>query len=147
MMGRMILWAPLAEMIVPNLIGSDTSAQVRPSAADQLTTVALLGSGPPKKKCIVLASKCKQHAPSDQVTTELFPHQAPHCSLGLVAVKLAFGRLFEALQHLTQAVKINTSAGADTQLAKRLRAPSMRKMLASKYVTVLTCALLLANFS
>jgi hypothetical protein len=143
----MILWAPLAEMIVPNLIGSDTSAQVRPSAADQLTTVAPLGSGPPKKKCIVLASKCKQHAPSDQVTTELFPHQAPHCSLGLVAVKLAFGRLFEALQHLTQAVKINTSAGADTQLAKRLRAPSMRKMLASKYVTVLTCALLLANFS
>jgi hypothetical protein len=81
------------------------------------------------------------------VTTGLFPHHAPRCSLGLVAVKLVFGCLFEALQHLTQAAKINTSAGADTQPTKRLRAPSLRRMLAPKYVTVLTCALLLVNFS
>jgi hypothetical protein len=62
----------------------------------------------------MLASKRKQHVPSDQVTTELFLHHAPHCSLGLIAVKLIFGRLFEALQRLTKAVTINTSAGADT---------------------------------
>jgi hypothetical protein len=49
--------APSAEPIVPNLIGSDTAAQVRPSAADKLTTTAPLGSCPPKKKCLVLASK------------------------------------------------------------------------------------------
>jgi hypothetical protein len=139
--------APSTEPIVPNLIGSSTTAQVHPPAADQLTTTTPLGSGPPKKKRLVLASKCKQNAPSDQVTTELFPHHAPRCSLGLVAVKLAFGHIFEALQRLTQAAKINTSAGADTQPAKRLRAPSMRRMLALKYVTVLTCALLLVNFS
>jgi hypothetical protein len=41
--------------------------------------------------------------------TKLFPHHAPHCSLGLVAVKLVFGHLFEALQRLTQAAQINTS--------------------------------------
>jgi hypothetical protein len=121
--------------------------QVHPSVADQFTTAAPLGSGHPKKKCIVLASKRKQHAPSDQVTTELFLHHAPYCSLGLVVVRLVFGRLFKALQHLTQATKINTSARADTQPAKRLWALPMRRMLAPKYVTVLTCALLLVIFS
>jgi hypothetical protein len=95
----------------------------------------------------VLASKCKQHVPSDQVTTELFLHHAPHCSLSLLTVKLVFGCLFEALQRLTHAAMINTSAGADTQPAKRLQVPSMRKMLTPKYVTVLTCALLFAIFS
>jgi hypothetical protein len=56
--------APSAESIVPNLIGSGTVAQLRLSAADQLTTAAPLGSDPPKKKCLVLTSKCKQPAPS-----------------------------------------------------------------------------------
>jgi hypothetical protein len=106
--------APLAEPIVPHLIRSSTAVQVRPFAANQLTITAPLGSGPPKKKHLVLTSKRKQSTPSDQVTTELFPHHAPHCSLGLVAVKLVFWRLFEALQHLTQAAMINTSAGVDT---------------------------------
>jgi hypothetical protein len=118
-----------------------------PSAADQLRTAAPLDNGPPKKKRPVLASKCKQPAPFDQVTTELFPHLVPHCSPGSVAVKLIFGRLFEALQCLTQAVKIDTSTGADTQPTKRIRVPPMRKILVPRYVTVLTCALLLVTFS
>jgi hypothetical protein len=139
--------APSAEPIDPNLIGSSTAAQVCYSAADQLTTAAPLGNGPPKKKRLVLASKRKQHAPVDQVTTELFSHHAPHCSLGLVTVKLIFGCLFEALQRLTQTAKINTSARTDTQPAKGLWALPMRRMLTPKYITVLTCALLLVNFS
>jgi hypothetical protein len=139
--------ASSAESIVPDLIGSGTVAQVRPSAADQLTTTAPLGSGPPKKKRLMLASKRKQRVPSDQVTTELFPHHAPRCSLGLVAVKLVFGHLFEALQHITQATGIDTSAGADTQPVKRLRVPLMQRMLTSRYVIVLTCPLLLVNLS
>jgi hypothetical protein len=138
--------APLTQPIVPNLIGSNTAVQVRPSAVDQLTSAAPLGSDPLKKKHLVLASKRKQHAPSDHVTTEVFPHHIPHCFPGLVAVRLVFRRLFEALQCPTQAAKIDTSAGADTQPAKRLRAPSMRKVLAPRYVTVLTCALLLVTF-
>jgi hypothetical protein len=139
--------APSTEPIVPNLIGSITTAQVRPSTVDQLTITAPLGSSPPKKKCLVLASKCKQSAPSNQVITELFPHYVPCCSLGLVTTKLVFGCLFEALQCLTQAAKIDTSVGANTQPAKRLRAPPMRKMLVPGYVIVLTCALLLVTFS
>jgi hypothetical protein len=74
------------------------------------------------------------------VTTELFPHHAPHSSPGLGEVKLVFERLFEALQHPAQAAQIDTSAGADTQPAKRLRALPMRKML-------VTCGLLLVTFS
>jgi hypothetical protein len=83
--------APSAEPTVPNLIGSGMVEQVRPSAADQLTTAAHLGSGQPKKKHIVLVSKRKQRAPSDQVTTELFPYHVPRSPLGLVTVKLVLG--------------------------------------------------------
>jgi hypothetical protein len=83
--------APSAEPIASNLIGSDMAAQVHPSAADQLTTTAPLGISPLKKKHLVLASKRKQPAPSDQMTTELLPHHAPRSSPGLVEVKLVFG--------------------------------------------------------
>jgi hypothetical protein len=95
----------------------------------------------------VLASKRKQHAPSDQVTTILFPHHAPRSSSGLIEVKLVFKRLFEALQHPTQAAQMDTSARVDTRPAKRLWALPMRKMLAVRYITVLTWALLLVTFS
>jgi hypothetical protein len=139
--------APSAEPIVPTPIGSGMAAQVHPSAADRVTTAAPSGSGPPKKKRLVHASKRKQPALSDQVTTKLFPPHAPHCSLGLVAVKLVFGHLFEALQRLTQAAKIDASAGADTQPAKKLRALPMKRMLAPRYVAVLTYALLLVHLS
>jgi hypothetical protein len=139
--------APPAEPIVPDLIGSDTAAQVHPFAVHQLTTAAPLGSGPPKNKRLVFASKRKQPAPSDQVTTELFPHHVPRCSLGLVAVKLIFRCQFEVLQCLTQAARIDTSVGANTQPVKRLRMSLMRRMITPRYVTVLTFALLLVNLS
>jgi hypothetical protein len=139
--------APSSELTAPNHIGSGMATQVRPSAADQLTTATPLGSSPSKKKHLVLASMRKQPAPSDQVTTELFPHHAPRSSLGLVEVKLVFRCLFEALQHSAQAAQMDTSAGADTQPAKRLQVLPMRKMLATRYITVLTCALLLVTFS
>jgi hypothetical protein len=83
--------APSAVSTIPNLIGSGIAEQVRPFAADQLTTVAPLDNGQPKKKRLVLVFKRKQHAPSDQVTTELFPHHVPQSPLSLVAVKLVFG--------------------------------------------------------
>jgi hypothetical protein len=139
--------APSAEPIAPNLIRSGMAAQVLPSVVDQLMTAAPLGSGYPKKKCLVLVSKHKQHVSSDQVTTELFPHHAPRRSLGLVVARLIFRRLFEAFQCLTQAARTDTSAGADTQPAKRLWVPPMRRMLAPRYVIVLTCALLFVNLS
>jgi hypothetical protein len=139
--------APSVEPTVPNLIGSGMAEQVHPSTADQLTTAAPLGNTQPKKKRFVLISKRKHHAPSDQVTTELFQHHVPRSPLGLVAVKLIFGCLFEAFQRLTQAARTDTSAGADTQPAKRLRAPSMRRMLAPRYVTILICTLLFVNLS
>jgi hypothetical protein len=57
--------APSSEPVVSNLTGSGPVAQVHPSVADQLITAAPLGSGPPKKKRLVLASKHKQHVSSD----------------------------------------------------------------------------------
>jgi hypothetical protein len=65
-------------------------AQVLHSAADQLMITAPLGSGHPKKKYLALVSKRKQHASSDQVIIELFPHHAPRHSLGLFVVRLPF---------------------------------------------------------
>jgi hypothetical protein len=116
--------------------------QVCPSIADQFTTAAPLGNDQLKRKHLVLVSKHKQHAPSDQVITELFPHHVPRSPLGLV-----FGRLFEAFQHLSQAARTDTSARADTQSAKRLRTPPMRRMLMPRYVTILICTLLFVNLS
>jgi hypothetical protein len=82
--------APSARPTVPSLIGCGMVAQVLPSAVDQFTTAAPLGSGHPKKKCLVLFSKRKHPASSDQVATELFPHHAPRRSLGLVVKRLIF---------------------------------------------------------
>jgi hypothetical protein len=56
---------PSAELTVPILIRSGLAERVRPSAANQLTTTAPLGSGQSKKKHLVLISKRKQSAPSD----------------------------------------------------------------------------------
>jgi hypothetical protein len=51
--------APSSEPTAANLTRSNTAAQVCPSAVDQLTTAAPLGSGPSKKKRRVLTSKRK----------------------------------------------------------------------------------------
>jgi hypothetical protein len=95
----------------------------------------------------MLVSKHKQHVSSDLVTTELFPHHAPQHSLGLVAARLVFWRLFEVFQCLAQTARADTSVGADTQAAKRLRVLPMRRMLTLSYVTVLTRALLFVILS
>jgi hypothetical protein len=95
----------------------------------------------------MLVSKHKQLAPSDQVTIKLLPHHVPQSPLSLVVVKLVFGHLFEAFQCPSQAARTNTSVGADTQLAKRLRAPLMRRMLTPRYVMILICTLLFVNLS
>jgi hypothetical protein len=139
--------APSAESTVPRLIGFCMAVQVLPSTANQLTTAAPSGSGHPKKKRLVLVFKSKQHVSSDQVTTEFFPHHATWRSLGLVAARLVFWRLFEVFQRHAQADKTNTSARADTQPTKRLWAPPMRRILAPRYVIVLTCAFLFVTLS
>jgi hypothetical protein len=82
--------APSADLTVSNLTGSGMAAQILPSVVDKLTTTAPLGNGHPNKKRLVLVSKRKQYASSDQVTTELFLPHAPRRSLGLVAVRLVF---------------------------------------------------------
>jgi hypothetical protein len=138
---------PSTDQTVPNLIGFGMAVQVLPSAVNQLTTVAPLGSGHSNKKPLVLVSKRKQHVSSDQVTTELFSYHAHRCSLDLVVARLIFWHLFEAFKCLAQAARIDTSVGADTQPDKRLRAPLMRRMLAPRYMTILTCALLFVNLS
>jgi hypothetical protein len=123
------------------------AAQVLPSTADQLTTATPSGNGNPKKKGLALVFKRKQHASSTQEITEFFLHHTPRRFLGLVVAMLIFRHLFEAFQRLTQAARIDTSAGVDTQPAKRLRTPLMRRMLTPRYVTVLTCVLLFLNLS
>jgi hypothetical protein len=93
----------------------------------------------------MLASKCKTSTSSDQVITELSSYHGSRNRLNLVVVNLAFRRLFEAFQHVSQVIRTDTTAGADTQPAKKPRAPSMRRILALKYVIILTCILLLVT--
>jgi hypothetical protein len=85
----------LTEPITSNPIGSNMAALVHPPVADQSVSTAPL-SGGQKRKRIMLTSKRKTTTSSDQVITKLsFYHGSRNC-LNLVAVNLAFGRLFEA---------------------------------------------------
>jgi hypothetical protein len=135
---------PLIELITSNPIGSNMVAPVRPPATDQPISAAPL-SGGQKQKRIRLASKRKTTASSDQVITELPSYHGSRNQLNLVLVNLAFGRLFEAFQHISQAIRTNATAGADTQPAKKTRAPTMRRILVPRYVMLLTCILLLVT--
>jgi hypothetical protein len=135
---------PLTEPITSNPIGSNMVALVHPPVADQSVSAAPL-SGGQKRKHIMLASKRKTTTSSDQVITELPSYHGSRNQLNLVAVNLAFARLFEAFQHISQAIRTDATTGVDTQLAKKPWAPSMRRILAAKYVIILTCILLLVT--
>jgi hypothetical protein len=135
---------PLIEPITSNPTGSNMAALFCPPVSDQPVSAAPL-SGGQKRKCIMLASKCKTTTSSDQVITELPSYHGSRNRLSLVSVNLAFGHLFEAFQHISQAIRTDATAGADTQSAKKPRAPSMRRILAPKYVMLLTCILLLVT--
>jgi hypothetical protein len=118
------------------------AAPVCPPAADQPISAAPL-SGGQKRKRIRLVSKRKTTTSSDQVITELPFYYGSRNRLNLVSVNLAFGRLFEAFQHISQAIGTDAMAGADTQSAKKTQALLMRRILALRYVMLLTCILLL----
>jgi hypothetical protein len=102
-------------------------------------------SGGQKRKRIMLASKRKTTVSSDQVITELPFYHGSCNQLNLVSVNLAFGRLFEAFQHISEAIETDAMAGADTQPARKTRVPSMRRILAPMYVMLLTYILLLVT--
>jgi hypothetical protein len=135
---------PLIEPIISHPIGSNMAAPVCPPTADQPVSAAPL-SGGQKRKRIMLASKRKTTTSSDQVITELRSYHGSRNRLNLVSVNLAFEHLFEAFQHISQAIRTDATARASTQPAKKPRAPSMRRILAPKYVMLLTCILLLVT--
>jgi hypothetical protein len=120
------------------------AASVRPPAADQPVSAAPL-SGGQKRKRVRLVAKRKTTISSDQVITEPPSYHGSPNRLILVLVNLAFGRLFEAFQHISQVIRTDAMTGADTQPAKKTRAPSMRRILAPRHVMLLTCILLLVT--
>jgi hypothetical protein len=134
----------LIEPITSNPIRSNMAASVCPPAADQPLSATPL-SGGQKRKHIRLASKRMTTTSSNQVITELPFYHGSRNRLNLVSVNLAFGRMFEAFQHISQAIRTDATARADTQPAKTPRAQSMRRILAPKYVMLLTCILLLVT--
>jgi hypothetical protein len=103
---------PSIEPITSNPIGSNMAAPVCPPAADQHVSAAP-PSGGQKRKRIRLASKRKIPTSSDQVITELPSYHSSHNRSNLVSVNLIFGRLFEAFQHISQAIGTDATAGAD----------------------------------
>jgi hypothetical protein len=105
---------PLIEPITSNM-----SALVRPPAADQPVSAAPLSSGQ-KRKRIMLTSKRKTTTSSDQVITELPSYHGSRNRLNLVSVNLTFRRLFEAFQHISQAIRTDAMAGTDTRPARNL---------------------------
>jgi hypothetical protein len=135
---------PLIEPISSIPIGSNMAAPVRPPAADRPVSAGPL-SGGQKQKRVRLASKHKTTTSSDQVITEPPSYHGSHTRLTLDSVNLVFGGLFEACQHISQAIRTDVAAGTDIQPAKKPRAPSMRKVLAPKYLIILACIFLLVT--
>jgi hypothetical protein len=135
---------PLIKPITSNSIISNMAASVCPPATDQPVSAAP-SSGGQKQKHIRLASKCKITTSFDQVITELPSYHWSRNRSKLVSVNLVFGCLFEAFQHISQVIGTDATAGADTQPAKKTRAPSMRRILVPRYMMLLTCILLLVT--
>jgi hypothetical protein len=135
---------PSIEPITSNPIGSNMAAPVCPPAADQPVSAAP-PSGGQKRKRIRLASKRNITTSSDQVITELHSCHLSRNRSNLVSENLIFGRLFEAFQHISQGIRTDATAGADIQPPKKTRAPSMRRILAPRYLMLLTCILLLVT--
>jgi hypothetical protein len=104
---------PLIELITSNPIRSNMAVPVCPPAIDQPVSAAPL-SGGQKRKRIRLASKRKTTTSSDQVITELPSYHWSRNRLNPVSVNLTFGCLFEAFQHISQAIGTDATAGADT---------------------------------
>jgi hypothetical protein len=94
---------PLIELISSNPIGPNMAAPVRPPAADHPISAAPL-SGGQKRKRVRFVSKRKTTISSDQVITEPSSYHGSPNQLNLVLVNLAFGRLFETFQHISQAI-------------------------------------------
>jgi hypothetical protein len=135
---------PSIEPITSNPIGSSMAAPVCPPAADQPISTVPPSSGQ-KWKRIRLASKRKITTSSDQVITELHSYHLSRNRSNLVSVNLAFGRLFEAFQHISQGIGTDATAGADIQPPKKTRVPLMRRIVAPRYLMLLTCILLLVT--
>jgi hypothetical protein len=124
--------APFVETLVPNQIRSSLAEMPHPSTIDD-TTFTGPSSGGQKKKCVALGTKPKpDKVPANQVIIEIPPCRGPQSPLDLVAVEDIFRCLFEAFQHVSQAVRTGTSAGDDAQPSKRARAPPLKKMIVPK---------------
>jgi hypothetical protein len=103
---------PSIEPITSNPIGSNMTAPICPPAADQRASAAPPIGGQ-KRKRIKLASKRKIPTSSDQVITELPSYHLSRNQSNLISVNLVFGCLFEAFQHISQAIGTDATAGAD----------------------------------
>jgi hypothetical protein len=135
---------PSIEPITSNPIGSSMAAPVCPPTADQPVSTVPPSDGQ-KQKCIRLASKRKITTSSNQVIIELHSCHLSCNRSNLVSVNLVFGCLFEAFQHISQGIGTDAMAGADIQPPKKTQAPSMRRILAPRYLMLLTCILLLVT--
>jgi hypothetical protein len=101
--------------------GDEAEGKAAPSTISQIA--AAPSGSKQKKKHVPLSSKRKLATPSpNPVMThiELPPYFESRSPLNLVAIEIIFGRLFEAFQHTSQAISTGTSAGVDTQLAKKM---------------------------
>jgi hypothetical protein len=123
--------ASFAESIAPNRIRSNAPEQADPSVVDRAAPVVPLTGGR-GHKCPPPAIRRNQPLPSaDQVMTqvELPPYHRPRNPLDVIIVEIIFGCLFEAFQHISQAVVAGASTDDSTRPQKKVCQPSLRKLL------------------
>jgi hypothetical protein len=68
---------------------------------------------------------------TDQVMTqiELPPYRGPRSPMDLIAIEIIFGCLFESFLRISQATGTATFVSDDIQPQKKMRQPSLKKIL------------------
>jgi hypothetical protein len=110
--------------------GSTTVSSVEPSAPNSINSAIALSAG--RHGHMRPPPATKQNIPIPQIDqvmnqVDLPPYRGPCSPLDSVAIKIIFGRIFEAFQQISQAATID-----DDKPKKKMRCLPLKKMLSQK---------------
>jgi hypothetical protein len=123
-----------AETIAPGSINSVMSEQSKPYVADRVPAIVPSSSKCGCKHPPRITKQSKPITSVDQVMSqvELPPYHGPRSPLDLVAIKIIFGRIFEAFRQVSQVASAGVAAIEVDKPMKRAGHLPIRKALVTR---------------
>jgi hypothetical protein len=123
--------ASSVEPSAPNPTSSSMWKQAYSFIAGRVPPVVPSAGGRGRKRPPPATRWNKPIPQTNQVMThiELPPYHRPHSPLDLVVIKIIFGRIFEAFQHISQAATTSATADDNGRPPKKLCQPSVWRVL------------------